>query len=723
MKGVCLLSVFFLVIRTLSAQTDIPIGTWRLHLSYSSITNLTEGHQQIFAASQGGVLVIDKTDNSVGSYNSLNGLSSSGITSLAFDDLNGQLLVGYSDGVLDIIGNEIVNFDRLKNSNVITGSKRINHIGLHNNIAFLSTDFGVVVFDLTTKDLRETWRDIGELGETLKITGSAVVGDSIFLATDKGVMRGNLNANLLDYNFWKRTDEGIFNGVIKKIAAFNNQIYAAIDGQGLFRYVNGAWVGEPFFNGHIFSSLHTSDESLMVVSNERFTEIDAQGNTNSVVHGPTINTALKDADGIVWIGDSVNGLLSNETGGFSPVEVNGPTTNNVHRLKYLFNKMHLMPGPPETSTRQQIFENGIWTDDLTGPPSATDYATIGTTQYTSSWTDGLYQTVNGALQIWNNKNSPLQGETADPASARISAIEATIDGLWLANYGSTTPLLLLNGDQFSTFSFPITNTRYPTNLVVDPAKNVWMPLDPIHGGGLLAFSATQNQHVFFTESVGSGGLPNGNVHAVAVDRDGYVWVGTDEGVAYFYSISEDAVKPLFENRFLLRNEKITAIEVDAGNRKWIGTENGVWLFNPTGEVLIQNFTTANSPLISNVIKDIEIHQESGEVFFATNQGVISYRADATESDFGEFQTIKIFPNPVHSQFSGTVGISGLATDAEVKITDVSGKLIWQTKASGGTATWNLRDYNGRRASTGIYLVFAATEDGSESAVGKIAVVE
>jgi hypothetical protein len=154
----------------------------------------------------------------------------------------------------------------------------------------------------------------------------------------------------------------------------------------------------------------------------------------------------------------------------------------------------------------------------------------------------------------------------------------------------------------------------------------------------------------------------------------------------------------------------------------MGTERGVWLFSPSGEELIYNFTIDNSPLLSNVILDIEINHHTGEVFFATDQGLVSFRADATESDF-QFQTIKIFPNPVTPEFNGTVGITGLATDAIVKITDISGKLIWETRANGGTASWNVRDYTGKRASTGIYLVFSASADGIENEVGKIAVVE
>src|SRR5690606_27099884 len=170
-----------------------------------------------------------------------------------------------------------------------------------------------------------------------------------------------------------------------------------------------------------------------------------------------------------------------------------------------------------------------------------------------------------------------------------------------------------------------------------------------------------------------------------------------------------------------RDETTTAIAVDGGNRKWLGTRNGVWLFDAFGETPIHNFTTANSPLPSNEILDIEIHPVTGEVFFATPRGIVSFRSDATESTHS-FSEVRIFPNPVLSTFTGQVSISGLTTDARVKITDISGKLIWETSANGGTATWPMCDYNGRRAATGMYLVIAISQDGSDSIVGKIAVV-
>jgi ligand-binding sensor domain-containing protein len=263
--------------------------------------------------------------------------------------------------------------------------------------------------------------------------------------------------------------------------------------------------------------------------------------------------------------------------------------------------------------------------------------------------------------------------------------------------------------------------------VVDQIGQVWMALNPSVGGGLIVFNRKENKSVLLSEVVGAGALPSRQVYSLAVDRNGQVWVGTAAGVAYFTNPSQvfsgnvNSIKPIYNGRFLLRDETVTALAVDGGNRKWIGTLRGTWLFNPFGEEEIYNFNTGNSPLLSDKISDIEINPVTGEVFFATEKGIISFRSDATASE-NDFNGVKIFPNPVAADFNGLISISGLATDARIKVIDISGKLVWQTIANGGTATWNARDYNGRRAATGMYLVIAVSQDGSESVIGKIAVL-
>jgi hypothetical protein len=369
-----------------------------------------------------------------------------------------------------------------------------------------------------------------------------------------------------------------------------------------------------------------------------------------------------------------------------------------------------------------IFENGKWTISEKPFADVTDLAFSGEEAYIATFGSGLKVTdAAGNTTTLDESNSPLVN--TGPGNTMIPAIEYSADGLWVANYGGDQSLQLLKKDHtWDSFSLNFPNAQNPIDLSIDRQGDVWLALNPATGGGLIAYNPREKLTFFKTDAAGGGALPDRSVNCLVTDRDGYTWIGTNAGVAFFFSADDDAIKPVFENRFLLHDEKITAIAVDGGNRKWIGTSQGVWLFNATGENLIFNFTVENSPLPSNLIQHIEINDRTGEVFFATDKGIVSYQADATASG-EEFQNVKIFPNPVTSGFTGTVGISGLAQDAFVKITDISGNLMWQSQANGGMATWNVKDYRGKRARTGVYLVFAANQDGSEAAVGKIAVIE
>lgn len=95
-----------------------------------------------------------------------------------------------------------------------------------------------------------------------------------------------------------------------------------------------------------------------------------------------------------------------------------------------------------------------------------------------------------------------------------------------------------------------------------------------------------------------------------------------------------------------------------------------------------------------MITDIEIDPKTGEVFIGTAQGLISYRGEATAGGQVNSASAYAFPNPVRPEYNGTIAIKGLAENADVKITDVTGQLIFQTKALGGQAIWDGNDYNG-----------------------------
>jgi hypothetical protein len=233
--------------------------------------------------------------------------------------------------------------------------------------------------------------------------------------------------------------------------------------------------------------------------------------------------------------------------------------------------------------------------------------------------------------------------------------------------------------------------------------------------------------------LGKGGIPGSEVFALCEDLNGAIWIGTDKGVGVVFSPQSvfdpagyDAEQIKIEMggyvQYLLESETVTAIEVDDANRKWIGTaQSGVFLISPDGTEQLEHFTQETSPLVSNSINDIEINRRTGEVFIATEKGLVSYKGTATRS-YPECQDVLVYPNPVREDYSGPIAIRGLVQGAEVKITDAAGTLVYQTTSLGGQSLWNGINLKGEKAHTGIYFVFAATKDGSKGCSTKFMLI-
>jgi len=236
----------------------------------------------------------------------------------------------------------------------------------------------------------------------------------------------------------------------------------------------------------------------------------------------------------------------------------------------------------------------------------------------------------------------------------------------------------------------------------------------------------------------NGSIPGSNIYSMAKDLDGEIWIGTDEGIAIFYKPEEilssttiNADRPLvnFDGyvQYLLETEIVTSIDVDGANRKWVGTDRaGVFLLSPDGTEQIYHFTEDNSPLFSNNISDLAVNQETGEVFIGTSKGMIAFGGDATDPS-ENYDDTYAYPNPVKSDYYGVITITKLKENSIVKITDISGNLVYETnrvvvndyEEVSGSAEWFGEDLNGNRVKTGVYLVFISDEEGNEKMVTKI----
>ena len=142
--------------------------------------------------------------------------------------------------------------------------------------------------------------------------------------------------------------------------------------------------------------------------------------------------------------------------------------------------------------------------------------------------------------------------------------------------------------------------------------------------------------------------------------------------------------------------------------------------SPDGTEQIYHFTEENSPLLSNSISSIDVNAD-GEVIFGTANGIVVFRDYAMEPR-QSLDSVYVYPSPVTPDYTGPIAITNLIADADVKITDISGNLIWEDHSYGGRLMWNGKSLEGRKVDSGVYLVFITNSDGSMTKVAKVMVI-
>jgi hypothetical protein len=435
-------------------------------------------------------------------------------------------------------------------------------------------------------------------------------------------------------------------------------------------------------------------------------------------------------------------------------------TAKVFSLSISGNDLYVAPGGRDNSyvplyNQGQIyhFDNtNWWNSSMADLGNVIDVVTVSIDPsdnkriYAGSWGNGLIELYDGKLVAkYGESNSSLHHHSAsDTSDIRIGGTAFDQNGnLWVVNTHNNYCLSRKSGNDWQDYNISIVNESDLGQLMIDRYDQKWvlMRYTNLNTNSILVFTdngtpdnPSDDKSRLLNSTVGSGNISGNNVNALAEDRNGQVWVGTEKGICVFYSPENifvpgqnfDAQQILVQQgsyvQYLLENEMVTAIAVDGANQKWIGTDRGgVFLFSPDGTKQIYHFTIDNSPLFSNRITALAINPLTGEVYIGTDKGILSFKSVATEGG-DSFSDVYAYPNPVKEGYAGYIAIKGLVQDAEVKITDISGRLIFATKASGGQAIWDGKNFTGKRAKTGVYLVFASNETGSEKIVTKILII-
>ncbi len=345
------------------------------------------------------------------------------------------------------------------------------------------------------------------------------------------------------------------------------------------------------------------------------------------------------------------------------------------------------------------------------------------------------------VQRFTNLNSPLEtalpGQPQEPY-VRIGGLDFDREGnLWITNAAVPHNLHKLSpAGEWQSFALPeIANQWNTGSVIVTKNDDKWVVVLRGHDIYVVDKTGTNKKHLLVTSYFNNGQNEIYNrmndVYSIAEDNDGAIWVGTSKGVALYTVPSRIwGSDPMFATQPsldlndgvyhpLLATEAVTAIAVDGANRKWFGTkESGVFLISENGDSEVLHFTKENSPLLSNKIFAIAINQKSGEVFFGTDKGLVSYQGNAI-SGKSSYDNVYVYPNPVRETYDGPITITGLIENTDVKITDITGNLVFKTTSLGGQAVWDGTNLNGRRVKTGVYLVFCNDETGEQTQITKL----
>ncbi len=726
-------------------QNNIPVGSWRTHYSFNTTISISQSSQNVYAASASGLYIINKNDKSVTSVTKLNGLTETGITHIDYNSSTNTLLIAYDNGQIDLLkNNKMSSIPDIKLSEILN-SKIIHHMNESNIYTYLSADFGLLKIDTEAGQILESYLNLSSTGDNLKIFASTIFNDSLFLATENGVIAGSLNDNLKDFSKWKRFDafDGINQEFTKVIGLYQGKPITGNVSQGLLTYNNGKWNVESKLIGESFLSIETNNETVITASANIY--VLNSGTLDQIQSANIIaaNSGISDGENY-WIADGENGVVHINENSSESIYPNGPFFNEIVKIKTVNNKTFALPVfktsanvPAKNNRGFSVFENGFWTNyNPTGYPntklipefldiSGVSNLSTGEIMF-SSYGYGLLNWNDDKFEIIDESNSPLINSSPPERNVLIANIETDGQNLWILNNNTNSSLHSLDASQsWATFA-PSSKVSDATQIVSTPWGDQWIAINNVGGGGIIVYN--NNTGETYLSNDGLGTIPSNTINQIALDKEDKIWIATNKGVVYYlfpYSIISDpdqeAIVPIIEHRLLFNNEKVNTIAIDGGNRIWMGTNEGAWLFDNDGSVLVEHFSVENSPLLSNVVTNISINNQSGEVFFNTDKGLISYRGTATIT--GTYTKPKIFPNPVAPNYTGVVTIEGVPTNSSIKITDASGRLVANIKANGNTAVWDIKNSYSNSVTSGVYFVFISNKDGSSTQIGKIAIVK
>ena len=762
----------------LAAQEGVGIGEWRTHMPYQQVIDVELLGDKVYAATNYELFTYDEEDGSISIMNKINSLSDIGIATIRRHPDLDVLMVAYTNANIDLLDadGEVVNMSEIKDKTIL-GNKTINNIVFKDEFAYVACGFGIVVFDLKRQEVKDTYY-IGQNGSAVNVNDIAFYKGRIYASTSQGLYYADAEgANLANFASWSNDNTLIHPRLnYDEMEAFGGKLLlnyhgAVYNSDTLFVYDGDKWdYFDPLFVTEKREIRACGDKLLLATYSGIYVyDTDLQREETIYGCGSTIYpySAVMDQHGTYWVGDRMRGMIRVvDSWNYEDIKPNGPFSKNVFELSHCGEHVWIATGGHDSNWAKRYSRDGVchfdgnwWTNlnNRTIPviqeENISDFVCVATdpfdtaVTYVGTWGNGMLKfKSNELVERYDHTNTEgcLDFWVMDPNLINISGLAFDSKGnLWVANTGANNLLAMMDRTgHWRSFNLGGANSGIDISvLLIDQNDYKWILRRSGNDDKVIVFNdqgtfdnAADDQVVSLRCTAGHGGISGSAVNCLALDRNGAVWVGTDSGPCYFSDTEKIFKAANYDASVVLvpRNDgtdqvdelftgiQVLSIAVDGNNNKWFGLESGVYEMTPDCKTQLLYFNTDNSPLFDNSVNTMTINDD-GEVFFGTDQGVISYRGKATPG--GETNSeVVVYPNPVLPGFEGYVGIKGLVEDALVRIATVDGAFVTQLLAEGGQAVWDCTTIDGQRVNPGIYLVIVSTREGTERYVAKILVM-
>lgn len=772
------LIVLLFIFPAVWAVAQTAIGEFRAHVPMNKFLSVAVDDETVYAAANNGLFLLDKAamndeEPQFSTWTKVDGLSDIDIVKIHYDRRNKVLIICYENGNIDMIRDDrLVNIRDVKDKSM-SGSKRLESCRTFGDLAYFVYPFGIVMIDLNELVITDTWftkRDNRQVAPT----DVAVWNQKCYVSTEEGVFSMPLSSPMIsDFSQWMKVSD--WN--ISLMAPTAGGVYAVkkADAQGLndslFVLSSGSWS----FTGKMSLSipdLMSQGDTLAVCYWDGVELLDASGERLYYAYWyddgyyPDTRECVPDGEDI-WVADHVYGLVRLNMTYYSHrfFKAPGPYTDYVEGLASQNGIVAVVHGSRKASTAfSPAYRHPAvsWFQNQTWEYNSSDFLTYDTNMRTydlttiainpldetewsvASWGNGIFKCKNHRVVAHYNAANSLLDSIGD-GKTFVSGLQYDSKGnLWMTNSYSNKMLKMLEPDG-TWHAYNITTGVVSNNvnevvadqLLVDSHGYKWVnfPRDATYNRyHLIAFSDNGTYDNYGDDRFAridmnvAAEVSSSSVYCMAEDLDGEIWIGTDKGVKVIYYPEKVFTGNSYPRNILLEQdgyvsvlleyEQVTAIAVDGANRKWIGTgKAGVFLMSENGQEQLLHFTEEDNPLFSNQIESICINQLTGEVFFATAKGLVSYKGTAT-AGFETYEDNLVYPNPVPHGYAGMVAVNGLKSNSLCKITDSSGRLVWQGYSHGGQLVWDGKDHYGNRPATGVYYVMVSDENGKEKIVTK-----